>query len=140
MSPLLFEYSSIFGSDHLNFILKCFEMISFNDTFKILLVRFFLLFIYDSYIIVKKFWLDYSKYLFLTRTSKPYGFLSLHSCEIIISKTFVHTLQRTPRVFIWGLRIYCHALYIWAEWACLVLTSSRFALLSNVFNIGFYPE
>ena len=45
-----------------------------------------------------------------------------------------------PRTFIWELKIYRNAPYIWAEWTYLVLTSSSFALLSNVLNVKFYPD
>ena len=35
-------------------------------------------------------------------------------------------------------KIYPNAPYIWAEWICLVLTSAKFYLLSNVLNVKIY--
>ena len=37
-------------------------------------------------------------------------------------------------------KIYRNAPYIWAEWICLVLTSAKLELISNVLNVKIYPE
>ena len=37
-------------------------------------------------------------------------------------------------------KIYRNAPYIWAEWICLVPTSAKLELISNVLNVKIYPE
>ena len=51
---------------------------------------------------------------------------------------WINTIQRP--VYDPSSKIYRNAPYIWAEWVCLVLTSAKFDLLSNVVNVKVYPE
>ena len=67
---------SIWLSDHLKFILKCFEIILFNCLFIILLVRFFCyLYSYLTHLQVK----DFCTYFALILNQKIQNFYTCHS-------------------------------------------------------------